>query len=76
MNELELSARVIALESALNAMLLTRDRPTEAYQKFNEIWTASVRTLNQTSPDNAALTQAIQVECNKLGAYFRAYSTV
>lgn len=74
MNEIELRAKVIALEAALQAILITRANPVEAHQQFNSIWTAQVRTLNQASPDNTPLTQAIQSECNRLSHQFSAYS--
>ena len=74
MNEIELRAKVIALETAVQAVLLTRAAPSEAQRRFTDIWTDSVRTLNRASPDNQPLTQAIQVECGKLEHYFRDYS--
>lgn len=75
MDDNHFQAKVIALESALQAILLTRSKPADAHQKFNEIWGGQVRELNKASPDNAQLTKAIQAECALLGGYFRAYST-
>lgn len=74
MSDVELQARVIALEAALQAVLLTRSNPSEAHRKFTDIWTDNVRGLNNASSENQPLTQAIQAVCGRLDFYVRHYA--